>query len=113
MRSRPSNDDLARGLRLLHATHTCLPNVGDLELSTAALARAQVNRGQLVAVATPRHPEAPDRETLDGAEVHPLPMAMSQRPGPYAYPAHLWFPPVPDPLFARAFADLVSRFKPD
>jgi glycosyltransferase involved in cell wall biosynthesis len=113
MRSRPSNDDLARGLRILHATDTFLPNVGGLELSTAALARAQVNRGQLVAVATPRHPEAPDRETLDGAEVHRLPMAMSHVPGAYADPAHLWFPPVPDPLFARAFADLVSRFKPD
>ena len=113
-RAHPSDeDDRARGLRILHATDTFLPNVGGLELSTAALARAQASRGQLVAVATPRHPDAPDREDVEGVEVHRLPMAMAHVPGAYADPAHLWFPPVVDPLFARAFADLVSRFKPD
>ncbi len=81
--------------------------------STAALTRAQVSRGHVVAVATPRHPNAPDRENLDGAEVHRLPMAMAHVPGAYVDPTHLWFPPLPDPRFARAFADLVSRFQPD
>jgi glycosyltransferase involved in cell wall biosynthesis len=100
-------------LRILHATDTFLPNVGGLELSTAALARAQVSAGHVVAVATPRHPNAPDRENLDGAEVHRLPMAMARVPGAYLDPTHLFFPPVPDPRFARAFADLVSRFRPD
>jgi glycogen(starch) synthase len=114
MRSRPSNGhDRLRGLRILHATDTFPPNVGGLELSTAALTRAQVRRGQVVAVATPRHPNAPDRENLDGVEVHRLPMAMAHVPGAYIDPTHLWFPPVPDPRFARAFADLVSRFQPD
>jgi glycosyltransferase involved in cell wall biosynthesis len=106
-------DNRARGLRILHATDTFLPNVGGLELSTASLTRAQVRRGQVVAVATPRHPDAPDRENLDGAEVHRLPMAMAHVPGAYADPSHLWFPPVPDPVFARAFADLVKQFRPD
>ncbi|OBF40816.1 hypothetical protein A5724_07105 [Mycobacterium sp. ACS1612] len=100
-------------LRILHATDTFPPNVGGLELSTAALTRAQVSQGQVVAVATPRHPNAPDRENLDGAEVHRLPMAMAHVPGAYVDPTHLWFPPVPDPQFARAFADLVKRFRPD
>jgi glycosyltransferase involved in cell wall biosynthesis len=100
-------------LRILHATDTYLPNIGGLELSTAALARAQVGRGHVVAVATPRHPNAPDRENLDGAEVHRLPMAMAHVPGAYVDPTHLFFPPIPDPRFARAFADLVSRFQPD
>jgi glycogen(starch) synthase len=105
--------DRPRGLRILHATDTFLPNVGGLELSTAALTRAQVQRGHVVAVATPRHPNAPTHENLDGAEVHRLPMAMSRVPGAYVDPTHLFFPPVPDPSFARAFADLVSRFRPD
>ena len=106
-------DDRLRGLRVLHATDSFPPNVGGLELSTAALARAQASRGQVVAVATPRHPNAPERENLDGVEVHRLPMAMAHVPGAYVDPTHLWFPPVPDPLFARSFADLVSRFHPD
>lgn len=114
MRSHPRDgEDPARGLRILHATDTFLPNVGGLELSTAALARAQVSRGQAVAVATPRHPHAPDRENLDGADVHRLPMAMAHVPGAYVDRTHLFFPPVPDPLFARAFGDLVGRFQPD
>ena len=107
------SDDRARGLRILHATDTFLPNVGGLELSTAALTSAQVRRGQVVAVATPRHPHAPERESLDGVEVHRLPMAMAHVPGAYVDPAHLFFPPIPDPLFARAFAGLVRRFRPD
>ncbi|WP_160112805.1 glycosyltransferase family 4 protein [Mycobacterium sp. 3519A] len=101
------------GLRILHATDTFLPNVGGLELSTAALARAQANRGQPVAVATPRHPHAPRREDLDGVQVHRLPMAMAHVPGAYADPTHLFFPPVPDPLFTRGFANLVNDFSPD
>jgi glycosyltransferase involved in cell wall biosynthesis len=100
-------------LRILHATDTFLPNIGGLELSTAALTRAQVGRGHVVAVATPRHPNAPQQENLDGAEVYRLPMAMAHLPGAYVDPNHLYFPPIPDPLFARAFADLVSRFQPD
>jgi glycogen(starch) synthase len=113
MRSHPSDgDDRLHGLRILHATDTFFPNVGGLELSIAALARAQVSRGQVVAVATPRHPNAPERENLDGAEVHRLPMAMAHMPGAYVDPTHLYFPPVPDPRFARAFADLVRRFRP-
>jgi glycosyltransferase involved in cell wall biosynthesis len=114
MQSDPSHgDDRLRGLRILHASDSFPPNVGGLELSTAALTRAQVRRGHVVAVATPRHPNAPDRENLDGAEVHRLPMAMAHVPGAYVDPTHLWFPPIPDPRFARAFADLVSRFQPD
>jgi glycogen synthase len=113
-RSHPSpGDDRLRGLRILHASDSFFPNVGGLELSTAALSRAQVSRGQVVAVATPRHPHALERENLDGVEVHRLPMAMAHVPGAYVDPTHLFFPPVPDPLFARAFADLVSHFQPD
>jgi glycogen synthase len=109
---RPHGDDKLCGLRILHATDTFPPNVGGLELSIAALARAQVSRGQVVAVATPRHPHAPEQENLDGAEVYRLPMAMAHLPGAYVDPTHLYFPPVPDPRFARAFAGLVSRFRP-
>ena len=64
-------------------TASCRTSVG-LELSIAALARAQVSRGRVVAVATPLHPDAPEREDLDGAEVHRLPMAMAHVPGAYA-----------------------------
>ena len=105
--------DRLRGLRILHAAESFHPNVGGLELSVAALVRAQVSRGRVVAVATPLHPNAPDREDLDGAQVHRLPMAMAHVPGAYAAPTHNFFPPVPDPRFARAFADLVGRFRPD
>ena len=113
MRSHPSDGDhRLHGLRILHATESFLPNVGGLELSVATLARAQVSRGRVVAVATPRHPNAPDREDLDGAEVHRLPMAMAHAAGRIRHPTHHFFPPVPDPRFARAFADLVSRFRP-
>ena len=109
VRSHPSDGDhRLHGLRILHAAESFHPNVGGLELSVAALARAQVSRGRVVAVATPRHPNAPDREDLGGAEVHRLPMAMAHVPGAYAAPTHNFFPPVPDPRFARAFADLVS-----
>lgn len=106
-------DDPLHGLRILHATDSFLPNVGGLELSIAALARAQSSAGRVVAVATARHPDAADREDLDGVEVHRLPMAMAHLPGAYASPTHRFFPPVPDPLFTRAFADLVRRFRPD
>ena len=114
MRSHPSDGDRRlRGLRILHAAESFHPNVGGLELSVATLARAQVSRGRVVAVATPRHPNAPDREDLDGAQVHRLPMAMAHLPGAYAAPTHNFFPPIPDPRFARAFSDLVGRFRPD
>src|SRR5258707_12045822 len=79
-------DDRLRGLRILHATDSFLPNVGGLELAIAALVRSQVSRGRAVAVATTRHPDAPAREDLDGAQVHRLPMAMSLVPGAYADP---------------------------
>jgi glycogen(starch) synthase len=106
-------DDRLSGLRILHATDSFLPNVGGLELSIAALVRAQVSRGREVAVATPLHPDAPEREDLDGAQIHRLPMGMARLPGAYADPTHLYFPPVPDPRFARAFGDLIRRFRPD
>jgi glycosyltransferase involved in cell wall biosynthesis len=114
MPSHPAGErDRLHGLRILHATDTFLPNVGGLELSTATLVRAQVGKGRVVAVATPRHPNAPDREDLDGAEIHRLPMAMAHVPGAYVAPTHLFFPPVPDPFFVRAFADLIADFRPD
>ena len=69
MPSHPDDaDDRLRGLRIMHATDSFLPNVGGLELSIAALVRAQVSRGRMVAVATPLHPDAPEREDLDGAQ---------------------------------------------
>lgn len=105
--------DRLRGLRILHASDSFLPNVGGLELSIAALAGAQVNSGRVVAMATTRHPQAPDREDFDGVEVHRLPMALAHLPGAHASPTHLFFPPLPDPSFARAFAGLVRRFRPD
>jgi glycogen(starch) synthase len=109
----PDVDGRLRGLRILHATDSFLPNVGGLELAIAALARDQASRGRVVAVATPLHPDAPARDEFDGAEVHRLPMAMARLPGAYAEPTHLFFPPVPDPRFARAFGELIGRFRPD
>lgn len=106
-------DDRLRRLRILHATDSFLPNVGGLELAIAALARGQSGRGQVVAVATAPHPDAPAREDLAGGQIHRLPMTMARVPGAYANPTHLFFPPVPDPRFARAFADLVRGFRPD
>lgn len=106
-------DDRLRGLRILHATDSFLPNVGGLERAIAALVRSQVRRGMVVALATPLHPDAPAREDLDGAQVHRLPMTMARVPGAYADRTHLFFPPVPDPRFTRAFADLTRRFRPD
>jgi glycogen(starch) synthase len=114
MPSHPDDaDDRLRGLRILHATDSFLPNVGGLELAIAALVRSQVRRGRVVALATALHPDAPAREDLDGAQVHRLPMTMARVPGAYADPTHLFFPPVPDPRFKRAFADLIGRFRPD
>jgi glycogen(starch) synthase len=101
------------GLRILHATDSFFPNVGGLELSIAELVGAQVSRGRAVAVATPAHPDAPEREDLDGAQIHRLPMAMAHVPGAYVDRTHLFFPPCPDPLFARAFAEVIRRFRPD
>ncbi len=106
-------DDRLRGLRVLHATDSFLPNVGGLELAIAALVRNQARRDQPVALATSVHPDAPDREDLDGTQVHRLPMAMSLVPGAYVDRAFQFFPPIPDPRFARAFADLVRDFRPD
>ncbi|MCR8692915.1 glycosyltransferase [Rhodococcus pyridinivorans] len=108
-----SRDARLRGLRILHATDSFLPNVGGMELSTAALVRAQVAQGRVVALATALHPDAPAREDLDGAQIHRLPMAMGFVPGAYADRAHMFFPPVSDPRFARGFADLIRRFRPD
>jgi glycogen synthase len=106
-------DDRLRGLRILHATDSFLPNVGGLEIAIAALVRSQVRRGRVVALATPLHPDGPAREDLDGAQVHRLPMTMARVPGAYVDPTHLYFPPVPDPRFKRAFAELVRSFRPD
>ena len=106
-------DEPLRGLRILHATDSFLPNVGGLELSIAALVRAQVARGQVVAVVAPPHPEAAAREALDGAVIYRLPMTMARVPGAYIDRTHLFFPPVPDPQFARAFADVIRHFRPD
>ncbi len=102
-----------RGLRILHATDSFLPNVGGLELSIGALARGQVRRGRTVAVVTAAHPDAPSREDMDGVEVHRLPMAMAHLPGAYESATHTFFPPVPDPVFAKSFARLVRQFRPD
>lgn len=106
-------DDRLHGLRILHATDSFLPNVGGLELSIHALAREQVRHGRSVAVVTAEHPDAPAREDMDGVEVHRLPMAMAHLPGAYESTTHRFFPPVPDPVFAHAFARLVRRFRPD
>lgn len=102
-----------RGLRILHTMDSFLPNVGGLELSVAALTRFQAAQGHVVAMATAPHPDAPDREQMDGVDVHRLPMTMTRLPGAYASPTHRFFPPVPDPRFARAFAGLIARFQPD
>ncbi|UXA12773.1 glycosyltransferase family 4 protein [Mycobacterium sp. SMC-8] len=101
------------GLRILHATDSFLPNVGGLELSIHALAREQVRHGRSVAVVAAEHPDAPAREDMDGVEVHRLPMAMAHLPGAYESTTHRFFPPVPDPTFAHAFARLVRQFRPD
>ncbi|WP_085173033.1 glycosyltransferase family 4 protein [Mycolicibacterium iranicum] len=106
-------DDRQQGLRIVHATDSFLPNVGGLELSIAALTQAQVKRGRVVAVATARHPDAPNLEDFGGVDVHRLPMAMAHVPGAYISNTHLFFPPVPDPIFVRAFARLLRRFRPD
>lgn len=106
-------DSRLSGLRVLHAMDSFVPNVGGLELSVAALTRMQVRSGRVVAMATARHPDAEDHEIVDGVEVHRLPMAMAHLPGAYASATHMFFPPVPDPLFTRAFADLVRSFRPD
>jgi glycosyltransferase involved in cell wall biosynthesis/O-antigen/teichoic acid export membrane protein len=103
----------SRGLRVLHATDSFLPNVGGLELSIASLVRFQAARGYAVAVATAPHAGAADRQDMDGVLVHRLPMAMASVPGAYADRNRLFFPPVPDPVFARSFADLIRTFKPD
>jgi glycogen(starch) synthase len=114
MKQAPETEtDGLRGLRILHASDSFLPNIGGLELSIAALASAQVRRGRAVAMATPRHPHAVNRENIGGVEVHRLPMAMAHLPGAYHSRTHLFFPPVPDPVFARAFTGLIRRFQPD
>lgn len=100
-------------LRILHATDGFRPNIGGLELAVADLARAQASHGQGVAVATPVHPDAPDREDFHHVEIHRLPMTMARFPGVYAEPGRFFFPPVPDPQFARAFSRLVTQFRPD
>lgn len=102
-----------RGLRVLHASDSFLPNVGGLELSIASLMRFQAARGFAVAVATAPHPGAADRQRMDGVLVHRIPMAMASVPGAYADRNRLFFPPVPDPVFARSFADLIRSFRPD
>jgi glycosyltransferase involved in cell wall biosynthesis len=106
-------DDPLCGLRILHATDSFLPNTGGLELAIAELMRAQVSRGRVVALTTPLHPEAPAQEDFDGADIHRLPMTMARVPRAYVDRTHLFFPPVPDPGFARAFAGLIRRFRPD
>ena len=93
-------------------TASCRTSVA-LELAIAALIRGQVSRGRVVAVATPLHPDAAAREDLDGAQVHRLPMAMARVPRAYLDPTHVFFPPVPDPRFARAVGNLIKRFRPD
>jgi glycosyltransferase involved in cell wall biosynthesis len=101
------------GLRVLHATDTFRPNVGGLELAVANLTRAQAERGDAVAVATAAHPHAPRREDDGGLEVHRLPMTLSRLPGAYEERGRYFFPPVPDPEFARGFARLLREFRPD
>ena len=108
-----ADDERVHKLRILHVTDSFLPNVGGLEFSIAALARAQSSRGRVVAVVTARHPDAPDRENCEGVEVHRLPMAMSLIPGAYESRTHRFFPPVPDPFFVRAFSALLRSFRPD
>jgi glycosyltransferase involved in cell wall biosynthesis/Na+-driven multidrug efflux pump len=106
-------DDRVRRLRILHATDSFLPNIGGLELSIASLVRAQTGEGRVVAVATAMHPGASERQDLDGTQIYRLPMGMALLPGAYEDQSRLFFPPVPDPLFRRAFADLITRFRPD
>ncbi|MGH3695533.1 MAG: glycosyltransferase family 4 protein [Pseudonocardiaceae bacterium] len=99
--------------RVVHATDSFQPNVGGLELAVADLARAQARHGHKVAVVTPVHPDAPRREDLHNVEIHRLPMAMARLPGAYVEPGRFFFPPVPDPWFARAFSGLMRRLRPD
>jgi glycogen synthase len=115
-RTRPVHgevEDRLRRLRILHASDSFQPNVGGLELAVAELVRAQVTHGHAIAVATPRHPQAPDRENFYGVEVHRLPMTTARIPHAYAEQGRFFFPPVPDPEFGRAFAELVRQFRPD
>lgn len=100
-------------LRILHVTDTFRPNVGGLELAVADLARAQAERGDTVLVATATHPAAPHREDDGPLRVRRLPMTLSRLPGAYLERGRYFFPPVPDPEFAHAFARLLRQFRPD
>ena len=66
-----------------------------------------------MAIATARHPHAPRREEYEGVDVHRLPVTLARVPGAYHQSSHVFFPPVPDPEFAHAFASLVRSFRPD
>lgn len=100
-------------MRILHVTDNYRPFIGGLERAVHSISAAQVDAGHEVTVVTARHPQAPDRETIDGVEVRRLPLSLALLPGALRQAGRVFFPTVRDPLFTPAFSRLLAELAPD
>jgi glycogen(starch) synthase len=101
-------------VRILHLTDNYFPVIGGLERSVQSVSRLQYSRGHQVAVVTAQRSDSPPLESSDGVEIHRLPLALQSIPGAYKDPAaRVFFPTVPDPVFARAYTKVLRDFLPD
>ncbi len=101
-------------LHIMHISDNLLPTLGGLERAVDALARSWVTDGHTVTVVGAQHPSAPDaEEPLPGMAVRRLPLGLARLPGAYVESGRVFFPPLADPVFRRAFRRLLVERRPD
>ena len=99
-------------MRILMLAQFYPPIVGGEENAVQALARALVERGHDVAVATLRHRDQPATSEDDGVEVHRVTSA-SARIGPLYVERRRHVPPAPDPELVWRLRKVATSFRPD
>lgn len=100
-------------MRVLQISDGYPPATGGTERVVAALAKGLVAQGHPTTVATLGRPGVPDRETVDGVEVHRLDGFTRYLRRFASDPGHFFHPTFPDPLLVSRLQSLVDEVKPD
>ena len=100
-------------LRIAHLSDNYPPSKGGLERSVQSISQVQVESGHEVAVVTTHLEGQPDDSVVDGVRIHRLPFALQHLPGAFQDDSRVFFPPLPEPLFAHHLLKVLRGFRPD
>jgi glycosyltransferase involved in cell wall biosynthesis len=100
-------------MRILVVTDHYPPFIGGAHRQTQLIARAMVNRGHDVSVATPWHGGLPRAEDDEGVAVHRVSQLRTALPALVRDDRQRHQPPFPDPVTAWSLRRLIGDFEPD